>query len=47
MLVCLHVFWTAILLKIAYQSTQKGKDLNDIREESSGDEDEGTKEKKQ
>jgi hypothetical protein len=31
MLVCLHVFWTILLFRIAYKSTQKGEDLDDIR----------------
>lgn len=43
-LVCLHVFWSILLLRIAYKSTQKGEDLDDIREESSGDEEEEKKE---
>ncbi|KAI6173720.1 Ceramide synthase 5 [Aphelenchoides besseyi] len=34
-LVCLHVFWTVLLFQIAYKSTQKSGDIDDIREDSS------------
>lgn len=44
-LVCLHVFWTVLLFRIAYKSTQKGEDLDDIREDSSADEEEDAKKK--
>ena len=42
-LVCLHVFWTILLFRIAYKSTQKGEDLDDIREYSSEEEEERPK----
>jgi len=46
-LVCLHFFWTIVLFKVAYKSTQEGESLDDIREDSSsGDEEETITDKK-
>ncbi|CAD5233366.1 unnamed protein product [Bursaphelenchus xylophilus] len=38
-LLILHFFWTFLMLKIAYKSTQKGGGVDDIREDSSSEDD--------
>ncbi|EPB70799.1 Longevity-assurance protein [Ancylostoma ceylanicum] len=43
-LLVLHIFWTYVILKVAYKSVQGGE-LDDVREESDSDEDNAAKTK--